>query len=414
MFGIWLMLHVDRARLAARLSEMAMVGATGRGGVHRLALSDADRQARDLLDAWCRQKGFSLEVDTVGNMFASRTGRSSEAPPLLIGSHLDSQPNAGAYDGPVGVLCALEVLESLDDLDVETRQPVQVVNWTNEEGARFRPPLLASGVFAGIYDAEFALNCRDVEGIRFGDELQRIGYAGPRQPGWPISGYIEVHIEQGTVLEATGAVVGVVTGVVGIRDLQVTVVGEDTHAGPLDMRSRRDALLGAAEMIVAANALGLEHAPDSRVTVGRIAVPSDSHSVVPGLAEFTLDLRHPESNGLDSLEKAARERFQRIAHDRNLELRFKQMFEYPPVAFDISLRDEIRSAALGLGHPALDLPSRAGHDAWNMARVAPAAMIFIPCRDGISHNEREFAEFEHIVAAADVLLNTVASVTKSR
>lgn len=406
------MLRVNRDRLAARFSEMAKVGATGKGGVHRLALSDADRQARDLLATWCKQSGFTLGVDLVGSMFATRVGQSPEVPPFLIGSHLDSQPNAGAYDGSVGVLCALEVIESLNDHHLETKQPVQLVNWTNEEGARFQPPLLASGVFAGIYDVEFALSRQDMNGIRLGDELRRIGYAGTRWPGWPVSGYLEVHIEQGTVLEASGSVIGAVTGVVGIRDFQVVVTGEDAHAGPLDMRLRRDALVGAAEMILEANKIGLAHSPEARVTIGRISVPSNSHSVVPGTAEFTLDLRHPELAELDTLEAVTREKFEQIARARNLDVSFKKIFDYPPTVFDTSLLHEIRGAAHRLGYSLLDLPSRAGHDAWNMARVTPTAMIFIPCRGGISHNEQEFAAFEHIAAAADVLLNTVASVTK--
>jgi N-carbamoyl-L-amino-acid hydrolase len=403
------MLRVNRTRLAARLHEMAQIGATARGGVHRLALTDVDRQGRDLLAEWCEYGGHELVVDNVGSMFATRKGTMPQIPPFLIGSHLDSQPMAGAFDGSVGVLCALEVLDSLNDLDIETRQSIQCVNWTNEEGARFRPPLVASSIFAGLLDAQSALDCRDPEGIRYGDELKRIGYAGTHASGWPISGYIEVHIEQGTVLEEADAVIGVVTAGVGIRDLTVTVVGDNAHAA-CAMHCRRDALVGAAEMIIATSTLGLEAGPDAGGTVGRITVPSDSHSVVPGLAKFTLDMRHPNREELDALEAAARRRFQEIAAARHLEVSFESIFEYLPIPFDTLLRQQIQGAADGLGHATRNLASRAGHDAWNMARIAPAAMIFIPCRDGISHNEAEFAEFEHIAAAADVLLNTIATV----
>ncbi len=376
-----------------------------------MALTDEDKACRDLLANWCHEAGFSVEVDRVGSMFATRPGHGEAASPLLIGSHLDSQPYAGAYDGPLGVLAALEVMESLNDHGIQTPMPIQLVNWTNEEGARFRPPLLASGVFAGQYDLDFALAVKDDAGMSVGAELERIGYAGTASPGWPVAGYIEIHIEQGTVLERAEVPIGVVSGVVGIRDIKVSVFGEDTHAGPLEMSARRDALVGAAGMILAANRIGLEHAPDARVTVGRIAVPSNSHSVVPGLCEFTLDLRHPERAGLDALEETALAAFQEIAAERGLDVTFEPIWAYPPIEFDKALRAKIADAADALGYTHMALPSRAGHDAWNLARVAPSAMIFIPCRDGISHNEREFAEFDHMAASADVLLRTVLSMT---
>jgi N-carbamoyl-L-amino-acid hydrolase len=373
-------------------------------------LTDEDKACRDLLASWCREAGFRVEVDSVGSMFATRAGRERDALPLLIGSHLDSQPYAGAYDGPLGVLAALEVMESLNDHGIETPMPIQLVNWTNEEGARFRPPLLASGVFAGQYELGFALAQKDDAGMSVGAELERIGYAGTIAPGWPVAGYIEIHIEQGTVLERAETPIGVVSGVVGIRDIKVSVTGEDTHAGPLDMSSRRDALVGAADMILAANRLGLENAPDARVTVGRIAVPSNSHSVVPGYCEFTLDLRHPAQSGLDGLEKIVVAEFREIAARRCLGVTFEPIWAYPPIEFDASLRAKIADAADALGLAHMALPSRAGHDAWNIARIAPSAMIFIPCRDGISHNEREFAEFDHMSASADVLFQTILSI----
>lgn len=389
---------------------MAAVGATERGGVHRLALSDRDADARRLLVGWAEGCGYHVAVDAIGNVFATRAGRTAGLPPLMLGSHLDSQPNAGQFDGPVGILTALEVMQTLDDHEVATTVPIQLVNWTNEEGARFRPPLLGSGVFAGTHALAAALAVADDDGITIGMELDRIGYRGALEPGWPLRGYIEVHIEQGTILERARVPIGVVTGVVGIRDIRVRVIGTDTHAGPLDMHLRRDALVGAAEMILIANRIGLTHAPDARVTVGRISVPSNSHSVVPGLAEFVLDIRHPSDEGIDALEQELRLSFAGLAEARKLVVEFEPMWAYPAVGFDARLNRAVADTAGRLGYPTLKLPSRAGHDAWNVSRVAPATMIFIPCRDGISHNEAEFAEFDDIAAAADVMLGAVVDL----
>lgn len=408
------MLKINLDRLAKALDDISSFGATARGGLHRLALTDVDRDARQCLIGWCRESGFKVTVDQVGSIFATRAGRSAEAPPLMIGSHLDSQPYAGRYDGTVGVVAAYEVMRTLDDLGIETNMPIQLVNWTNEEGARFRPPLIASGVFAGVYDLDFALSCVDDAGISFGAELKRIGFAGTVRPGWPLSGYMEIHIEQGSTLERNRCPIGVVTGVVGIRDLIVRVRGEDAHAGPLEMHRRRDALVGAAAMILEANKVGLDGAPEARVTVGKMSVPSDSHSVVPGLTEFVLDIRHPRAEELDALEMALRVSFERIAYERQLEIDFREMWTYPPIEFDEKLRILIDNSATRLGYRSMHLPSRAGHDAWNIARIAPAAMIFIPCRNGISHNEAEHAELHDIAASAEVLLSAVIDFSNSR
>jgi N-carbamoyl-L-amino-acid hydrolase len=399
--------QVNRKRLRQRLDEMAAIGATAKGGLHRLALSDADGAARRRLESWAGAAGYNLVVDAIGNMFATRPGAIDGAPAFMIGSHLDSQPYAGRFDGAAGVVAAFEVMTTLDDLGITTSAPVQLVNWTNEEGARFRPPLIGSGVFAGTYALDSALAIADDAGATIGQELARLGFAGDTAPGWPLAGYVEIHIEQGTVLERAGATIGIVTGVVGIRDIMVRVTGEDTHAGPLDMHLRRDALVGAAEMILAANRIGLTNAPDARVTVGRISVPSNSHSVVPGLAEFVLDIRHPETEGLDTLETELRAAFVEIAAAHRLEVTFDPMWAYPVVRFDDRLNQAVGAAADRLGYRRLALPSRAGHDAWNVSRVAPTTMIFIPCKDGISHNEAEFAAFDDIAAAADVMLGAI-------
>jgi len=396
--------RIDRDRLARTFEEISSFGATAKGGLHRLALTNADRDARQCLKRWCSEAGYDVFVDQVGSMFATRRGRLPRAPPMMIGSHLDSQPFGGRYDGAVGVIAALEVMRTLDDLAFETDVPIQLVNWTSEEGARFHPPLIASGAFAGVYDVDYVRSRTDDAGITLGAELARIGFDGPLAPGWPLTGYLEIHIEQGTVLERNQVPIGVVTGVVGIRDIIVRVRGENAHAGPLEMHLRRDALVGAAQMILEASRIGLAWAPEARVTVGRISVPSNSHSVVPGLAKFVLDIRHPGLDGLDRLEIELCRAFERVAGERRLEVAFEQMWAYPPIAFDPALQSAIEQASGRLGYRSMHLPSRAGHDAWNIARIAPAVMIFIPCRGGISHNESEYAEFDHIAASADVLL----------
>jgi len=401
---------VNRSRLAATFAEMSMIGATKNGGVHRLALDDRDREARDLLAKWCVSSGYSLKVDRVGSMFARREGK-RDVDPIVIGSHLDSQHMAGRFDGPAGVLAALEVLRTLDDHDISTDRPLVLVNWSNEEGARFAPPMLASGVFSGNYDTSFALSRSDRNGLKYGAELKRIGYAGDCDPGFAIAGYLELHIEQGTVLQDAETTIGVVSGFTGIRGLLVRVEGEDVHAGPLSMNRRRDSLVGAARMIVAANEIGLERAPEARVTVGRISVPSDSHCVVPGLTEMTVDIRHPTQEGVELLQQVLMTKFREIAADADLSVTVELGWDYPVIATSAEVQKAIIAGAQAFGYKSMYLPSRAGHDAWNMARIAPTGMIFIPCLDGISHNEREFATDEDLAAGADVLLHAALALT---
>lgn len=407
-------LRVNRERLKQAMDAISAIGATPRGGVHRLALDEQDGRARDLLSAWCHEAGYTVRVDGIGNLFARRPGRLSDAPPLLIGSHLDSQPRAGRFDGPVGVIAALEVMRTLDDHGIVTDRPIDLVDWTNEEGARFQPPLLGSGVFAGAHELAWALDRRDAQGVSVGDALQRIGYAGAATAGMPIGGYIELHIEQGVVLEQAGKTIGIVSGFAGIRDTRVIVLGESVHAGPLPMSARRDAMVGAARMVLAAQEVGLAHAPDARVTIGRLSIPSDSHSVVPGRVEFVLDVRHPEAAALAVLQSGLELRFRRIAAEQGLAVEFELAWHYAPIAFDEALRGQIRAAAVACSYSHLELPSRAGHDALNIARMAPTAMIFIPCLKGISHNESEFASDEDIAAGADMLLAATQSATLIR
>jgi len=406
-------IKVNRARLKEAMDNISAVGATPRGGLHRLALGDKDKEARDMLRDWCEQAGYPMRVDRIGNMYARRAGRDESELPVLIGSHLDSQPMAGRFDGPVGVIAALEVMKTLDDHGIATDRPIDLVNWTNEEGARFQPPLLASGVFAGAYELDYALSRQDSEGVSVASELERIGYAGTHAAGFPISSYIELHIEQGVVLEQANTTIGVVSGFVGIRDTRVSVLGENVHAGPLPMHLRKDALVGAAKMVLAAQEIGLAHTPDARVTVGRLSVPSDSHSIVPGRVDLVLDVRHPDAASLDALQAKLEGRFREIAAEHGLSVEFEPYWNYAPIVFDPKVREYIRTAANLHGYSSLDLPSRAGHDALNIAKVAPTAMIFIPCLKGISHNESEFATDEDIAAGADILLAAaLAAATK--
>ncbi|MEQ8967850.1 MAG: M20 family metallo-hydrolase [Azospirillaceae bacterium] len=403
-------LAIDSGRLMETFEAMNRIGATAAGGVHRLALSEEDRRARDLLVHWARQSGYAVAVDAIGSVFLRRDGRDGDAPPIVIGSHLDSQPMAGRYDGPAGVLTALEVLRTLDDAGIATARPVEVVDWTNEEGARFAPPLLGSAVFSGALGLDDALAITDADGVVLGDALADIGYAGAEQPGHPIAGYVEVHIEQGRVLERRGASIGIVTGVVGIRDLRITVTGESTHAGPTPLADRRDALVGASEMVLALNRLGLDRGEGARVTVGRFEVPSASHSVVPGRVAFVVDLRHPAQEGVDGLEAEVRETVRAIGEERGLDVTIEPFFSNPARPFHDDVRSAIARAAAAHGLPVHDLPSWAGHDAWNMAPLAPSGMIFIPCRDGVSHNEAEHAEPRHLIDAANVLLGTTLAL----
>jgi len=400
--------RIDGGRLWQSLMAVAEIGATPGGGSGRIALTESDRRARDLFVAWARDAGLAVRVDRIGNIFARRDGADADAPPVLAGSHLDTQPLGGRFDGVYGVLAALEVLRSLDDHGVETRAPLEAVVWTDEEGCRFSAGMVASGVFAGKVKLEDALRLADPDGVTMGAALKKIGYAGPAPVGgFPVAAYFEAHIEQGPVLEAEGKTIGVVLGAQARRYFRVSVAGEEGHAGTLPMDRRKDALLGAARMVVALNALAFEFAPRPVITVGDLRVRPNSRNTVPGGCVFLIDSRHPEDATLDRIEAAMRRTCGEIAAAAGLGIAIEDLSRNDASRFDDRCITTVRRAAERLGLPHRDIHSGAGHDACNLALAAPTGMIFVPCEKGISHNETENAKPEDLAAGADVLLQAM-------
>ncbi len=402
-------IRVNGQRLWDSLMEMAKIGATEKGGVCRLALTDLDKQARDLFVRWCEDAGCSVGVDKMGNIFARRPGKDESLPPVMTGSHIDSQPTGGKFDGIYGVLAGLEVIRTLNDLDYETNAPIEVSAWTNEEGSRFAPAMVASGVFGGEFELDYALACKDRDGKTIAEELERIGYAGDLECGGrDVGAFFETHIEQGPILEADGKTIGVVQGVQGIRWYEVEITGMESHAGTTPMDRRKDALVAASMMVAEANRLG-ETTSDARTTIGMMEVSPNSRNVIPGHVFFTLDLRHPDADTLATMGTSFKSVCERIASDRACELKFEEIWYSAPVKFDATCISAVQSAADALELDNRPITSGAGHDAVYVSRVAPAAMIFIPCKDGISHNEIEDATQEHLTAGCDVLLNAMLS-----
>ena len=401
-------IRVNGARLWDSLMEMGRIGATPKGGVGRLALTDLDGQARDLFVRWCEAAGCAVRVDRMGNIFARRAGTDDSLAPVMTGSHLDSQPLGGRFDGAYGVLAGLEVVRALNDAGVATRAPLDVVAWTDEEGARFKAGMMGSGVFAGLQDLAVALANADPDGRTMGAELARIGYAGAEPVGGtPVAAFFEAHIEQGPVLEAEGMAVGVVLGGQGQRCFRVTVTGEEGHAGTLPMERRKDALLGAARMIAAVNGVAFAHQPHPVITVGALQVRPNSPNTIPGQAVFTIDSRHPDDDTLAAVAGDMRAACEAVAAEAGLDLAIEQTTERGSIAFDGGCVAAVRAAAERLGIPHRDMYSGAGHDACNLALVAPTAMIFVPCEKGISHNELENAKPEDLAAGCDVLLQVM-------
>jgi N-carbamoyl-L-amino-acid hydrolase len=388
--------------------EMAHIGATAGGGVGRLALTELDRQARDLFVRWCEEAGCAVRVDRMGNIFARRRGTDDARPPIMTGSHLDTQPLGGKFDGIYGVLAGLEIVRTLNDAGVRTLAPIEVVDWTDEEGVRFGSGTLASAVFSGLCELDDALNRTDLEGNTFGTELERIGYAGSEAAGgYPVATFIEAHIEQGPILEAEGKTVGVVLGAQGQRCFRVTVDGEEGHAGTLPMEKRKDALVGAARMIDALNHLAFEHEPHPVITVGALQVRPNSRNTIPGRVVFSIDSRHPDNTLLATLADQMREVCEQISGGADLALKFEQISHRDTVAFHDGCINAIRDMASYLGIAHRDIYSGAGHDACNLALCAPTGMIFVPCENGISHNEKENARPQDLAAGCDVLLHVM-------
>lgn len=399
--------RIDGERLWASLMEMAKIGATPGGGVGRLALTDLDREARDLFVSWCEAAGCTVFVDRIGNVIARRAGRDADAAPVMTGSHLDTQPLGGKFDGIYGVLAGLEVVRALNDAGIETHRPIDVVVWTDEEGARFRAGLPGSSVFTGTATLERMLACSDADGKTVGEELARIGYAGSHDCGYPLAAYFEAHIEQGPILEAEGKTVGAVLGAQGQRCFKVIVTGEEGHAGTLPMDRRRDALLGAARMIDALNKVAFDHDPRPVITVGALWVKPNSPNTVPGGATFTIDSRHPDDDTLRRVEADMRAACARLAEAAGLTVAVELTSERPSVVFAEDSVDAVRRAAQKLDIPWRDIYSGAGHDACNLAEFCPTGMIFVPCEKGISHNEQESARPEDLAAGCDVLLHVL-------
>jgi beta-ureidopropionase / N-carbamoyl-L-amino-acid hydrolase len=401
-------LQINPQRLWDTLMESAQFGATPKGGIKRLALSDEDKHVRDWFKAQCEALGCTVTVDAVGNLFARRPGRDAARAPICMGSHLDTQPTGGKFDGVLGVLAGLEVLRTLHELDYETHAPLELVNWTNEEGSRFAPAMLASGVFAGLFTPDQAWSIEDRDGKRFGDELERIGYRGPAAAGGHrLGAMFELHIEQGPILESEGRMIGIVTGVQGIRWYDVTVIGQDAHTGTTPMGLRRNALLGAALMIETIDQIARDYAPLAVGTVGLIENRPNSRNVIPGEVFFSVDFRHPEEAVLDAMERDFRAALARVLDRLRLDFTVARILESPAVQFDPELIDSVRRGAQKAGYLARDMVSGAGHDAAYIARVAPTTMIFVPCAGGISHNEAEFCSKDACAAGAQVLLEAV-------
>jgi N-carbamoyl-L-amino-acid hydrolase len=399
-------LRVNGDRLWRSLMDLARIGATPKGGVKRLALTDTDRAGRDRFVAWAREAGLETRVDPIGNIFAARNGSQAGAPPVVMGSHLDSQPSGGKFDGAYGVLAGLEVVRTLNDAGIRTRAPLEVAAWTNEEGSRFTPTMMGSGVFIGAHPLEQVLAQKDLDGVSVQEALQRIGYAGTAPPH-RVGAYFEVHIEQGPVLEATRTTIGVVQGALGQRWFDVIVTGQDSHAGPTPMETRRDALLAASRLVVEVNRIATTFPDYARGTVGQMQVKPNSRNVVPGEVRMSTEFRSASDATLSAMVEEYRRVAKAIEAACRVAVDIREVVYFPPSHFAPELVGSVRDAARALGLPHRDIVSGAGHDAVYLARVAPTAMIFIPCEGGISHNEIESATQEDLAAGCNVLLHAV-------
>lgn len=404
--------HINSERLWQSLMELAQLGATVKGGVCRLALTDLDRQARDLFVRWCEEAGCTVSVDGVGNIFARRPGRNNALPPVMTGSHIDTQPTGGKFDGCFGVLAGVEVLRTLNDLDLQTEAPLEVVVWTNEEGSRFAPCMMGSGVFAEKFTLAETLAKRDADGVSVGEALNAIGYAGSRAvTGHAVGAYFEAHIEQGPILEDQCKTIGVVLGALGQKWFDLSLKGVEAHAGPTPMHLRKDALVGAAAVVAAVNRVALEHQPHACGTVGCLQAYPGSRNVIPGEVRMTLDFRHLEPARLDSMIAEVRGVIEDTCAKHGLSFELTPTADFPPLYFEQGCVEAVRSAAQGLGLSHMDIVSGAGHDAIFLAELGPAGMIFVPCEGGISHNEIENAAPGDLAAGCAVLLRAMLAAS---
>ena len=400
-------LTVNGERLWQRLMTMAEIGATPAGGCNRQALSDEDARGRALFVSWCEAAGLSCRYDAVGNLFARREGQRSAAPAVMTGSHLDTQPSGGKFDGVFGVLAGLEAVESMNDAGVVTAHPIELVVWTNEEGSRFDAAMMGSAVWAGNLSLDAAYELADLDGVTVREELERTGYLGEDLARSDIKAAFELHIEQGPILERERHEIGVVTGVQHMCRYRVFVTGQETHAGPSPMAMRRDPMMAVAKIFPAIYAIADAHAPDSRATIGYVHASPGSPNTVPGEVSFTLDMRHPDAGHYVAMQAAFEEVVTSVCEALRLEVRCERVWEAPGVTFDAGCIEAINHAVRAFSYPAMQMTSGAGHDACNIAAVAPVSMIFVPCKDGLSHNEAESIEPEQAEAGANILLNAM-------
>jgi N-carbamoyl-L-amino-acid hydrolase len=397
---------IDDERLRRRFETFNEIGATDRGGVDRPSLSDANRRARDTLVEWFEDAGLDVTIDEMGNVFGRRAGTDPSLAPVLVGSHVDSQYNGGRFDGVIGVLGALEVVETLDDADVETARPVEVVAWSNEEGVRFQPDMLGSGVFAGTFDLEFAYERTDADGAVFGEELERIGYRGnaPCEPR-DLHSYFELHVEQGPVLEERGLDVGIVEGIYGFAWLGVRFEGQADHAGPTPMHHRNDALVATSDVIEAVRRITATTGTDLVGTVGSVDVDPNSINVIPETVEFTIDVRSYDDGTVDEALDRIGDEIRWAAEREGVDLDVEELMRIEPAPFEEDPVETVARAAETVGADATRMISGAGHDASYLNDVCPTGMIFVPSVDGISHSEDEFTEWDDVVVGTNVLLH---------
>ena len=404
-------LRINSERLWDSLEEMAKIGPGIAGGNNRQTLTDADGEGRHLFASWCKAAGMTMGVDSMGNMFATRAGTDPSALPVYMGSHLDTQPTGGKYDGVLGVLGALEVVRTLNDMGVKTKHPIVVTNWTNEEGARFAPAMLASGVFAGIHTEDYAKSRKDLDGKVFGEELERIGWVGDEKVGArKMHAMLELHIEQGPILEAEEKSIGVVTHGQGLWWLEITLTGKDAHTGSTPMNMRVNAGLGMARITERVHQIAMSHQPNAVGAVGQVKVFPNSRNVIPGRVVFTVDIRSPEQAKLDAMKGEVIRAAHAAAKELGLGCEIEDVGHFDPVTFDPGLVKIVRQSAEKLGYSHMDIVSGAGHDACWINRVAPTVMVMCPCVDGLSHNEAEKISPEWAAAGTDVLLHAVLEV----
>ncbi|KAB2873657.1 MAG: Zn-dependent hydrolase [Bauldia sp.] len=406
-------LRINGDRLWETIHEMAKIGPGVRGGSNRQTLTDADAEARRLFRKWCEDAGMTVAVDSMGTMFAHRKGEDESLPPVMIGSHLDTQPTGGRYDGVLGVLGALEAVRTLDDLGIRTRHPIEVVNWTNEEGTRFAPAMLASGVFAGVIDQDYAYSRTDAAGLTFGDELERIGFKGTEKAGSrKLKAFFELHIEQGPILEAEGKVIGVVTHGQGLRWIQCTVTGKESHTGSTPMAMRRNAGRGLAQITELVHNIAMAHQPNAVGAIGHIDVYPNSRNIIPGKVVFTIDFRSHVLDTLNAMVARLEAEAPKLCAALGVGFESEIVGQFDPPAFDPACVEAVRDAAERLGYAHRDLISGAGHDACWINRVAPTAMVMCPCVDGLSHNEDENISKEWATAGADVLFHAAVETAE--